>query len=128
MTLVREQLNMVPISPQSAQSALPTSPTISSPVRRPSSAGYFGTSITSRMGPSPSAPAGFPAGFEPLRRRPSTEATIGRMRGAFEKKIPLQRTLTGESVLEGGKDKNAAWKLIIIQTDLQSHSKMTLER
>jgi hypothetical protein len=30
--------------------------------------------------------------------------------------------------LEGGKDKNAAWKLIIIQTDSQRHSKMTLER
>lgn len=24
--------------------------------------------------------------------------------------------LTGESILEGGKDKNAAWKMIIIQT------------
>jgi hypothetical protein len=36
--------------------------------------------------------------------------------------------LTNESVLEGGKDKNAAWKLIIIQTDSQKHSKMTLER
>lgn len=105
-------------SPGNAQPPIsPTSPVIT----RPTSASYFGTSISSRMGPSPS-------GFEPLRRRPSTEATIGRMRGTFEKRIPLQRTLTGESVLEGGKDKNAAWKLIIIQTDLQSHSKMTLER
>lgn len=30
--------------------------------------------------------------------------------------MPLKRVLTGESVLEGGRDKNAAWKLIIIQT------------
>jgi hypothetical protein len=73
------------------------------------------------MGPSPS-------GFDPLRRRPSTEAALGRLRGTFEKRIPLTRTLTGESVLEGGKDKNAAWKTIIIQTDLQAHAKMTLER
>jgi hypothetical protein len=31
-------------------------------------------------------------------------------------RTPLKRVLTGESVLEGGRDKNAAWKLIIIQT------------
>ena len=45
-----------------------------------------------------------------------------------EKRTPLKRVLTGESVLEGGKDKNAAWKTIIVQTDAQAHSKMTLER
>lgn len=30
--------------------------------------------------------------------------------------MPLKRTVTGESILEGGKDKNAAWKLIIMST------------
>lgn len=51
-----------------------------------------------------------------------------KIRNFAEKRIPLQRTLTGESILEGGKDKNSAWKMIIIQTDLQNHSKMTIER
>jgi hypothetical protein len=67
--------------------------------------------------------------LEPLKRRPSTDAGLARVKsGSSRVRIPLQRTLTGESVLEGGKDKNAAWKLIIIQTDLQAHGKMTLER
>lgn len=32
----------------------------------------------------------------------------------MEKRIPLKRVLTGESVLQEGKDKNAAWKMIIL--------------
>jgi len=54
--------------------------------------------------------------------------TFNRARSIIERRAPLKRVLTNESVLEGGKDKNAAWKLIIIQTDSQRHSKMTLER
>jgi hypothetical protein len=78
-----------------------------------------------------------------------TPLALARSRSIVEKRIPLKRVLTGESILEGGKDKNAAWRLIIMHTvspqqrtrtpgsssgadtyiqDSQSHSKMTLER
>ena len=40
----------------------------------------------------------------------------------------LKRVLTGESLLEEEKDKNAAWRQIILATDMQRHSAMTLDR
>jgi hypothetical protein len=95
---------------------------------RPSSS-YFSSSLSNRFGTTPpSSLASSPTGS--LRRRPSTEAgqTFNRARSIIERRAPLKRVLTNESVLEGGKDKNAAWKTIIIQTDSQKHSKMTLER
>lgn len=128
MKLVKEQLAMV-ASPPSG-SATPTASGPMSPVspaRASAAASYFGASMTSRLASSPSS-FNAPAPFEPLKRRPSTDAGLARVKSGRERRVPLQRTLTGESILEGGKDKNAAWKLIIMQTDLQSHSKMTLER
>lgn len=143
LTLVKEQLVMESPSPTSATpgSVTPLSPL--SPGRGSiSGPGYFGTSMSSRLASSPgpyggaSTPRRRPSSdstmmtpLEPLKRRPSTDAGLARVKsGSSRVRIPLQRTLTGESVLEGGKDKNAAWKLIIIQTDLQAHGKMTLER
>ncbi|WVQ84943.1 hypothetical protein IAT38_007106 [Cryptococcus sp. DSM 104549] len=122
--LLIEQLNTVPSSPKMSSSLVmsPASP-------RPSSS-YFGQSFSSRLGASPGVPSSPGAG----RRRPSADGGMGgmpgftRSRSIMEKRVPLKRVLTGESILEGGKDKNAAWKMIIIQTDAQSHSKMTLER
>ncbi|WVQ96281.1 hypothetical protein IAU59_003385 [Kwoniella sp. CBS 9459] len=113
---------------------LQTSPSASSPkvsssmMMSPASpriggSSYFGQSFSSRLGSSPST-----AGPTP-RRRPSVDMPgFTRSRSIMEQRVPLKRVLTGESILEGGKDKNAAWKMIIIQTDAQSHSKMTLER
>jgi len=76
---------------------------------------YFGT-FTSRFSTSPTS---LMPSSPTVRRRPSAEAggfTHARSRSIQEKRIPLKRVLTGESVLEGGKDKNSAWKLIIIRT------------
>ena len=143
LNLVKEQLNMQAPSPTTATpgSVTPISPL--SPGRASiSGPGYFGSSMTSRLASSPGLYGGattprrrpstdstMMTPIEPLKRRPSTDAGLARVKsGSSRDRIPLQRTLTGESVLEGGKDKNAAWKLIIIQTDLQAHSKMTLER
>lgn len=144
MKLIKEQLSIVSPSPLTISGApspiTPSSPL--SPGRSSVTAGsFFGSSMTSRLASSPAGGGAMP--FEPLRRRPSTDSTMApieqmkrrpsdvgltRVKSGKERRIPLQRTLTGESILEGGKDKNAAWKLIIMQTDLQSHSKMTLER
>jgi len=131
--LIIEQLRVVAASPRLSSSSFALSP--ASP--RPSTS-YFGSSFSGRLSQTPPASPllGSSVGsFSTMRRRPSTEygAMMGmgfpaRARSIKEQRAPLKRVLTGESVLEGGKDKNAAWKLIIIQTDSQSHSKMTLER
>ena len=128
MKLVVEQLNM---SPNRSTNPLTHSPTSS----RPSSIS-FGGSFTGRLGSTPPSTPSTPGPIP--RRRPSNDAgmppsSIGskpRLRPLTSERRPpaLKRVLTGESILEGGKDKNAAWKLIIIQTDSQSHSKMLLER
>lgn len=114
MKLIQEQLqttvNTPTPSPRSSVTSLAMSP--SSPAR-PSSA-YFGSSLTSRFGTSPSA---FGSASPGMRRRPSTavgELSLTRSRSILEKRVPLKRTLTGESVLAEGKDKNAAWKMIIL--------------
>lgn len=105
--LIIEQLRSSPASPKVATAALgpmtPASPR--------TSVSYFGTSFSSRFGTSPPSSPVMPG----VRRRPSTEAG-GLSRAILEKRAPLKRVLTGESILEGGKDKNSAWKLIIIQT------------
>lgn len=127
--LIVEQLRSAPASSKLSSSSFAMSPT--SP--RPNTA-YFGSSLGNRLGTTPPASPGLGTslgGFP--RRRPSTDAGsfpgLGlRRMSTIEKRTPLKRVLTGESILEGGRDKNAAWKLIIIQTDAQSHSKMTLER
>ncbi|ORX37124.1 hypothetical protein BD324DRAFT_427167 [Kockovaella imperatae] len=98
-----------------------TSPPASSsqaPSPRPSSV-HLARSFTGRMGTTP-PPTPSPSGPIP-RRRPSTDASFSpfpaqRFRAGERKAPSLKRVLTGESILEGGKDKNAAWKLIIIQT------------
>ncbi|WWD18748.1 hypothetical protein CI109_103202 [Kwoniella shandongensis] len=117
MNLIIEQLRITPSSPKTGSSLMmsPTSP-------RPGSS-YLGQSFSSRFGASPVPPSS-------VRRRLSTDVPgFSRSRPPImEKRVPLKRVITGESILEGGKDKNAAWKMIIIQTDSQSHSKMTLER
>lgn len=129
--LIIEQLRSEPSSPKLSSSSFAMSP--SSP--RPATS-YFGSSLTGRLSSTPPASpmlgsslGGF--GFSSIsgggsngpipRRRPSTDAgpvggMLGRSRSIVERRTPLKRVLTGESVLEGGKDKNAAWKLIIIQT------------
>jgi hypothetical protein len=153
MKLIVEQLRAPSQSPRPPSTPFsPMSP--SSP--RPSTS-YFGTSFSSRFGTSPSTPRFGSSPSTPTapipRRRPSMETgtplALARSRSIVEKRIPLKRVLTGESILEGGKDKNAAWRLIIMHTvspqqrtrtpgsssgadtyiqDSQSHSKMTLER
>ncbi|ADV25860.1 hypothetical protein I305_04819 [Cryptococcus gattii E566] len=121
MSLLIEQLKTIPSSPK-ISSSLAMSPT------SPAASSYFGQSSTSRLGTSTGITSYLP------KRRPSTDGGVGgmpgftRSRSIREQWVPLKRVLTGESILEGGKDKNAAWKMIIIQTDFQSHAKMTLER
>ncbi|EIW67561.1 hypothetical protein TREMEDRAFT_33244 [Tremella mesenterica DSM 1558] len=129
MNLIVEQLG----SPlQSSSSYVPQSPLASpssiysatSPRQTSMSGSYFGSPLSGK-GFTPSSPG--------LRRRPSTDAglTMTRQRSygdKREKRTPLKRVLTNESVLEGGRDKNAAWKMIIIQTDAQTHAKSTIER
>lgn len=132
LRLILEQLETTPSSPKISSGAFALSP--SSP--RPATS-YFGSSLSGRLSSTPPASpmlgssiGGFP------RRRPSTVASDAGIAGlggglrrlSVDPRIPLKRTVTGESVLEGGRDKNAAWKLIIIQTDSQAHGKMTLER
>ena len=123
MKLLLEQLQSSsdPSTPPPSSPSLirsPTSPRLSSP--------YFGSSFTSRLNGSPTSSS------PTFRRRPSTEAGAGaglvRSRSIIEKRLPLKRMMSGESILEGGRDKNAAWKMIIIQTDNQAHSKNVLER
>nr|XP_018262052.1 uncharacterized protein I303_05067 [Kwoniella dejecticola CBS 10117]OBR84210.1 hypothetical protein I303_05067 [Kwoniella dejecticola CBS 10117] len=124
MKLLIEQLqttpsNKVPLSSSTVMS--PTSPRIGG-----GSASYFGQSFPSRFGTSP---AGTPGIGGSARRRPSMDMPgFTKSRSIMEQRVPLKRVITGESILEGGRDKNAAWKMIIIQTDSQSHAKMTLER
>ncbi|WVQ73417.1 hypothetical protein IAR50_002989 [Cryptococcus sp. DSM 104548] len=119
--LIIEQLRTTPASPKIASSLAmsASSPQVSS---------YFGQSYSSRLATSPGVPS------SPIRRRPSADGGSG-LQGftksrppTVEKRAPLKRVVTGESILEGGKDKNAAWKMIIIQTDSQSHAKLTLDR
>ncbi|WVR06613.1 hypothetical protein IAU60_003645 [Kwoniella sp. DSM 27419] len=121
MKLIVEQLQTAPSPGAKLSASLAFSPT--SP--RVGGASYFGQSFSSRLGSSPNL-----NNPQPLaRRRPSTDMPgFARSKSIREQRVPLKRVLTGESILEGGKDKNAAWKMIIIQTDTQSHSKMTLER
>ncbi|WVF68754.1 hypothetical protein IAT40_003526 [Kwoniella sp. CBS 6097] len=120
MKLIIEQLQT---SPSSSSPKVSSSMMMSPASPRIGGSSYFGQSFSSRLGSSPST-AGPPA-----RRRPSIDMPgFTRSRSIMEQRVPLKRVLTGESILEGGKDKNAAWKMIIIQTDSQSHSKMTLER
>lgn len=131
--LIIEQLRSAPSSPRLSSSSFALSPT--SP--RPGTS-YLGSSLSGRLSQTPPASPALGSslgGFPVPRRRPSTEygAMMGmgfpaRSRSIKEQRTPLKRVLTGESILDGGKDKNAAWKTIIIQTDSQSHSKMTLER
>nr|XP_019045287.1 hypothetical protein I302_05676 [Kwoniella bestiolae CBS 10118]OCF24217.1 hypothetical protein I302_05676 [Kwoniella bestiolae CBS 10118] len=124
--LLMEQLSTQPPSPKITTSSSfvmsPTSPRIGG------SSSYFaqGQSFSNRFG---SSPVSTPGMSGPSRRRPSMDMPgFTKSRSIMEQRVPLKRVITGESILEGGKDKNAAWKMIIIQTDSQSHSKMTLER
>ncbi|WWC96475.1 hypothetical protein V866_003343 [Kwoniella sp. B9012] len=123
--LLIEQLSTQSPSPKATTSSSfimsPTSPRIGG------SSSYFGQSFSGRFGSSPVSTPGIGGG--PSRRRPSMDMPgFTKSRSIMEQRVPLKRVITGESILEGGKDKNAAWKMIIIQTDSQSHSKMTLER
>jgi hypothetical protein len=53
----------------------------------------------------------------PLRRRPSGDSgPIARLRAGNAPRVPLRRTLTGESILQEGQDKNSAWRMIILST------------
>lgn len=53
----------------------------------------------------------------PIRRRPSTDAgPIARLRTGNTPRVPLRRTLTGESILQEEQDKNSAWRMIILST------------
>lgn len=133
LKLILEQLQTAPASPKLSSASFALSP--NSP--RPATS-YFGSSLSGRLGTTPptSPMLGTSLGMTG-RRRPSTVAADAAVTGigmglrrmsAIDTRIPLKRTVTGESILEGGRDKNAAWKLIIIQTDSQAHSKMTLER
>lgn len=106
MSLLIEQLKTIPSSPK-ISSSLAMSPT------SPPTSSYFGQSFTSRLGTSTGIASPL------LKRRPSTDAGMPgftRSRSIREQWVPLKRVLTGESILEGGKDKNEAWKMIIIQT------------
>lgn len=106
MRLLIEQLKTVPSSPK-ISSSLAMSPT------SPPASSYFGQSFTSRLGTSTGIASPLP------KRRPSTDGGMSgftRSKSIREQWVPLKRVLTGESILEGGKDKNAAWKMIIIQT------------
>lgn len=84
------------------------------------------SSIKSSTSPNASATS------SPLSRSSSILHRIGSPRRSSlrrEKPVPvLKRVLTGESVLEEEKDKNAAWRQIILATDVQRHSAMTLDR
>ena len=118
MKLIIEQLQ-TPMSPalsKTSTSAMPSQHNMSSSLSLSSYTGRFGS--TPPASPSlGSYGASFGAGTP--RRRPSIDtisSVTGRQR-LSEKAMPaLKRVLTGESVLEGGRDKNAAWKLIIIST------------
>ena len=113
--LILEQLSTIPQSPKLSSSVFGSTP--SSP--RPTTPSYFGSSFGGRFSSTPPASPSLGGGgmSGPIpRRRPSTEAGYSRPRSIVEKRMPLKRVLTGESVLEGGKDKKAAWKLIIIRT------------
>lgn len=102
-----------------SSSALGTSPA-GSP--RPSgSSSYFGSSFAGMTSSTPPASPSLGGYNKPIpRRRPSTDAGMSMMtsrpKSIHEMRMPLKRTVTGESILEGGKDKNAAWKLIIMST------------
>ncbi|WRT68074.1 uncharacterized protein IL334_005049 [Kwoniella shivajii] len=123
MKLIIEQLQTSTTSPKTMSSSFIMSP----PSPRIGGSSFFGQSLTSRYGSSPISTPGIGPGAP--RRRPSVDMPgFTKSRPIMDKRIPLKRVITGESILEGGKDKNAAWKMIIIQTDSQSHSKMTLER
>nr|ODN91829.1 hypothetical protein L203_01081 [Cryptococcus depauperatus CBS 7841] len=106
--LLIEQLCTLPISPRNSSSL-----TISN--SSPQSSSHFSQSFSSRLGTSTGVPSS-------SRRRSSVDAgmistpAFTRSRSIIERKSPLKRTITGESILEGGKDKNSAWKMIIIQT------------
>ncbi|KAK4689020.1 hypothetical protein P7C73_g1097, partial [Tremellales sp. Uapishka_1] len=120
MKLIQEQLRGSTASPKVSAAVMALSP--ASPARPSSS--YFGGSFSSRFGTSPSS---FGPG-SPGRRRPTTDMTPIRSKSIVEKRVPLKRVLTGESILQEGKDKNAAWKMIILSVDATKHGKMTLER
>nr|XP_019013052.1 uncharacterized protein I206_02549 [Kwoniella pini CBS 10737]OCF51833.1 hypothetical protein I206_02549 [Kwoniella pini CBS 10737] len=121
--LLIEQLQTAPSTKTPLSSSTMMSPT--SP-RIGGGSSYFGQSFPSRFG---SSPAGTPGIGGSSRRRPSMDMPgFTKSRSIMEQRIPLKRVITGESILEGGRDKNAAWKMIIIQTDSQSHAKMTLDR
>ncbi|BEI85638.1 hypothetical protein CcaverHIS002_0510390 [Cutaneotrichosporon cavernicola] len=66
----------------------------------------------------------------PLRRAPSGEGggPLARLRARNPTRMPLRRTLTGESILQEERDKNAAWRMIILSTDARKHATETLER
>ncbi|WWC88365.1 uncharacterized protein L201_003276 [Kwoniella dendrophila CBS 6074] len=119
--LIVEQLQSTITSPK-----IPTSSSFITSPRIGGSSFVGGQSFSNRFG---SSPVTTPSMGGPSRRRPSMDMPgFTKSRPIMEKRIPLKRVITGESILEGGKDKNAAWKMIIIQTDSQSHAKMTLER
>ncbi|KAL7420576.1 Beige protein-like 1 [Cryptotrichosporon argae] len=125
--LIAEQLRTSLPSPHFASSpALGRAPVPSTPRQ---SGSFLGTSVSSRFGSSPTT------AFNPTsssRRRPSTDGGLAlyRTRSGLDKRAPapLKRVLTGESILAEEKDKNSAWKMIILQTDAQRHATMTLER
>ncbi|GMK59712.1 hypothetical protein CspeluHIS016_0803180 [Cutaneotrichosporon spelunceum] len=78
----------------------------------------------------------------PLRRSSSNRSTsmrsnssamgsgspVARLRAGHSARMPLRRTLTGESILQAGQDKNAAWRMIILSTDARKHTNTMLER
>ncbi|ODN93441.1 hypothetical protein L198_05306 [Cryptococcus wingfieldii CBS 7118] len=119
--LIIEQLRTTPPSPKIATSLAMSSST-------PQVSSYFGQSYSSKLATSPGIPS------SPIRRRPSSDGTSG-LQGftksrppTVEKRAPLKRVVTGESILEGGKDKNAAWKMIIIQTQSKRWRELTKSR
>lgn len=70
------------------------------------------------------------AASSPLRRSASLIQRLSspRRTSSRRERPVLKRVLTGESLLEDGRDKNAAWRQIILKTDMQRHSAMILDR
>lgn len=108
----------------------PSAPMSASLVRSPSQQSTYSNYMSSSMFMSAS-PSRFGVG-SPSRpgRRPNSSGlerrTSNRTRSFFER-IPLKRSLTGESILTEGKDKNEKWKQSIIASEASRFAKTSTE-
>lgn len=115
LKLLVEQLR----SSSSADSTGRTPTSMSGSITRPGVARRRSSNLSTSMGrlSTSASTVSSPITSSPIRSRPSAEAgPIARLRAGVPTRVPLRRTLTGESILQEEKDKNSAWRMIILST------------